>query len=772
MEGNTSFLKVCLFLLLSTGIISPYFGLLPGTARAAPGYDQDNGAYADDFADGSGILSGAGAYVNTLTGNIQLTNSSGRFSAPYTASGYVITRAVRPLEAAEWGSLDISAATPPGTSLQVQVLDGGNYLYADAYLPGNSTGISSFPVNLSTVPVLSLGLGDLGCENEKSQTIRLKLILTTTDPSATPEVDSLRLNWTVRKPVTSSTSLARGPWPMDGIDREQTFHLPYRNKHIYPAFRWVSSKFEKDSCAGMFYVLKDRLLGYSVGWGNYFFSLNRDSGDLNWRMPFYCGNMPYGFISREGIFFGTDIANDLFYAIDTNQGQVTWSYNFFGGHGNSQAAQGRDGTLFTLRAQNGDKSGTLYAFNQDGTVMWSKDFSLTDDQQAFSCISVGSDGTLYFSNLTFDEAYNPTPNAKLRAVDGTDGSIKWEYPIGTGNCWGPVIIGPDGVIYVGTGDWTRTFEIKLYAIHTDGTLKWEKSFGAGDTGFYSLSLRSDGNLWANYVTQADNCGGDDFSKILEISGTDGSILWKGPNVTIIYQGYSDGANGFFYADINRKDLHAQVAKLVYYDGKHNLKWQIPYTWDSVSGNNNLCYAFNVPVMDERGWIYAGFGKGLFDQNWYDFGSDQEYMQAFALSPWTASVSTNSGRYSDSTRLGNANCYDVGDTINFSVTTSMLKDNPLFGGGNKVQVVLDNGDKIPLSYQRRNHHGDTVWTGTYQILPSVSGGWHSYIVELSAASIQTDIPTHFDSPAPQSNNTGIIKTGNFKITDAEQRHRYR
>lgn len=758
--GSASFLKVIFFLLLSAGIISPNFGLLPGAAQAAPGYDQDNGAYTDDFSDGSGISSAAAAVINPLTGKIQLTNSSGGLSAPYPATGYVITQAIRPLEVAEWGLLDISADTPAGTSLQVQVLDGGNYLFADAYLPGNSAGLASFPVSLSTVPVLSLGLGDLGYENEKPQTIRVKLILTTVDTSVTPEVDSLTLHWTVRKPVTSSKSLARGPCPMDGVDQKQTFHQPYYNKRIYPAFRWVSAKFEKDSSASMFYVLNDRLLGYSRGGGSYFFSLNSDSGALNWQMPFYCGNMPRGFISQKGIFFGTDIANDLFYAIDTDEGQVKWSYNFYSGHGNNQAALGRDGTIFTLRAQDGDKTGALFAFSQGGTVKWSKDFSLTDDQQAFSCISVGSDGTLYFSNLTFDEAGSPTPNAKLRAVNATDGSIKWEYPIGTGNSWGPVIIGPDKVIYVGTGDWTRTCEIKLYAINYNGTLKWEKSFGAGDIGFYSLSLRSDGNLLANYF------GGDDYSKILEISGADGSILWEGPNALFVFQGNTDGANGYFCAYDNWEDLHAQVTKLAYYDGNHNLKWQIPFTWDSVSGNNNLWYAFNVPVMDERGWIYGGFGKGLFDQNWYELGSDEAYMQAFALAPWTASVRTNSER------LGDADCYEFGDTINFLVTTSMLKDNPLFGGSNKVQVLLENGEKILLSYRGRNHHGDTVWSGTYRILPSFASGKHAYLVELSAASIQTDIPTHFDSPAPQSNNTGIITTGSFKINHHKRHYHYR
>jgi hypothetical protein len=38
---------------------------------------------------------------------------------------------------------------------------------------------------------------------------------------------------------------------------------------------------------------------------------------------------------------------------------------------------------------------------------------------------------------------------------------------------------------------------------------------------------------------------------------------------------------------------------------------------------------------------------------------------------------------------------------------MIQTNPLLGGDNKVQVVMDNGDKVLLSYSSTKENGDTI-----------------------------------------------------------------
>ena len=93
---------------------------------------------------------------------------------------------------------------------------------------------------------------------------------------------------------------------------------------------------------------------------------------------------------------------------------------------------------------------------------------------------------------------------------------------------------------------------------------------------------------------------------------------------------------------------------------------------------------------------------------------------------------------------------------------MLNTNPLFGGSNKVQVLISNGDKVPLTYSSSSSNGDSIWTGQYTIPTSLADGLYTYTIEASQSYLQTDIATHFDSPPSYSENTGIVSNGTFKV----------
>lgn len=66
------------------------------------------------------------------------------------------------------------------------------------------------------------------------------------------------------------------------------------------------------------------------------------------------------------------------------------------------------------------------------------------------------------------------------------GVEKWHFPTGY-NVYSSPSIGPDGTIYVGSGNG------KLYAINPDGTLRW--SFATGDRVFSSPAIGPDGTVY-------------------------------------------------------------------------------------------------------------------------------------------------------------------------------------------------------------------------------------------------------------------------------------
>jgi hypothetical protein len=141
----------------------------------------------DLLNDAAGLASQSGTQV--AAGALALAQTGG----VYGASGTAIDGQTAPNYLASWTSASASVSIPVGTTLRVHVLDGAGAPLPDSVLPGNATGFSSFPVNLSgisttTYPSLALS-ADLGTSNG----------------AATPQV----LDWTI--------AYTAGPTPVSGV---------------------------------------------------------------------------------------------------------------------------------------------------------------------------------------------------------------------------------------------------------------------------------------------------------------------------------------------------------------------------------------------------------------------------------------------------------------------------------------------------------------------------------------------------------------------------
>ncbi len=131
-----------------------------------------------------------------------------------------------------------------------------------------------------------------------------------------------------------------------------------------------------------------------------------------------------------------------------------------------------DGTIyFGSDYSAGSGSGSLYAFNPDGTQKWI--FDAEDDIS--SSPAIGLDGTIYVGS---DARY-------VYAINPDDGTQKWRYYTGGG--YSSPAIGLDSTIYVGS------MNNRVYALAPDGSMKW--SFNTGATVYSSPLIGADGTIY-------------------------------------------------------------------------------------------------------------------------------------------------------------------------------------------------------------------------------------------------------------------------------------
>jgi outer membrane protein assembly factor BamB len=714
--------------------------LLPlNNVLAAPAYDQTAGTYTDDFTDNSGVPTRSYVNVNTTPDVLQLTNTSNQslFTTPYRSTGYVLTSEIIPTNLAKWETITFDGVTSASTTLKIQICDSGGYVFSDDDVPGNSTGFSSSPIDISSVPITTIA--DLVNSSGKIGRLKLKITMTTTDTNYTPTLDNLIISWTKTQGDTSTQTIASSLWPVKNIDQKGTAHSEYENSSVYSTFKWVQT-FATSSIDQYNLMYNNDLI--FLDWNNKYTLYSLDTGGINWSKPFAAYGSPA--ISQNGTFYQYDISNDIVVALDLSDSSVKWTYNLSSGHGSSAVAIGNDGSIYFPWGAADNSTITIYALNPDGTLKWTSPFNPTVYSDIANPINIGVDGTIYFiAKVMNGNAY--TGLGRLYALNATTGAEIWHYDGGdihdASNKNKSVVIDNDGVIYF--GNYSTTAGAKnIYAINSDGTLKWVKDYSDdSDYGYVDYILRSDGVLLCARLTSS-------YTVVLEaINTNNGSLLWTrnfdGGSIKM----FTDKNNGL-YLGINGTSGSDSVTYFKYYDSDNNLKWQTVYTYAGTEGSNMITQYLNRDkVLDERGWIYGAFSRVYYDEFWSEV-PENEYIKYFAMAPWTMSVNRDSVYYYP------------GDTINFTITSSMLSTNVVFGGDNKAQVVIDNGDKIPLTYQSLNSAGNSIWTGSYTIPSDFTTGVHTYTAEVSQPYIQTDITTNFTSAPTASNNTGLTASNSF------------
>lgn len=145
--------------------------------------------WTDSFNNQTSIATSSNIAVSG--GNVRLAGS-----APYPTAGFVESITIQPSILAGWNDLSWSDTTPASTDIRYSIYDatsGGSTIIPDSALPGNSTGFTTSPVDLS------------GLSTSTYQAIRVRANLTTSNTGSTPTLAS----WTV--------SYDFGPEPFPGF---------------------------------------------------------------------------------------------------------------------------------------------------------------------------------------------------------------------------------------------------------------------------------------------------------------------------------------------------------------------------------------------------------------------------------------------------------------------------------------------------------------------------------------------------------------------------
>ncbi len=227
------------------------------------------------------------------------------------------------------------------------------------------------------------------------------------------------------------------------------------------------------------------------------------------------------------------------YAIDIN-GKTRWTYRT-GGAICSSPAVGASGNVYV-----GSADGVVYALANDGTELWrfrTRGPGVRPTGAIFASPAIGADGSVYVAGLYDPNLYalnagdgsvkwvckftqssgqsqlaswpfvSPVVaedgtiyqvllhDTHLHAIERGAGKIVWSVDLAdpssaglgdqeirlNGEVWSEPVLGPDGTIYVSTGD------PYLRAVHPDGYIKWAKRLG--EAGGFTLTVDGQGFVY-------------------------------------------------------------------------------------------------------------------------------------------------------------------------------------------------------------------------------------------------------------------------------------
>ena len=226
------------------------------------------------------------------------------------------------------------------------------------------------------------------------------------------------------------------------------------------------------------------------------------------------------------------------------------------------------------------ESSKIYAIDgTDGSTLWT--YQLNDGVRSMTIGDINNDGVM--DVVAGAGKGSPTPDGRVHAIDGTDGSSLWIFtPGGTGDTNGDVAIGNfngDAYLDVAVACW----DDYVYAIDGQtGTQLWSTLIGsifvnAVDTGDVNGDGIDDVAFAHSYLA-----GWNNYQGVLD--GTDGSTIWM---QTVLYKvenvimtdidddGFLEAVFGVT-TDADNLEIHVRTA------ANGNLEWS--YTIGSASMN--------------------------------------------------------------------------------------------------------------------------------------------------------------------------------------------
>ncbi len=671
---------------------------------ATPVQDNAVGSWTDTFAaTASSLSANSQANINTATGAVELTKSdgSGSFVNPRYLSGTAVSATVSPEIYGKWRQLSFTVTNTSNTSVKVQVYkNDGTTLVPDADLPGNSTGFSSSPVNLSAIPYSATG-GEL----------RLKATLSTTNTSETPQLQDWTVTWDKNNGISTDPAPPTGPWPMPNKDNRSTnqmdgtlsasyvpvwANMQVTSPSLVLANGQVASENYQTSSADPISILTlspaDGSIQSSIKIDGSTAAVNRpllEASTKDNTIYFHRNDTPDG---------GTTIK-----AGAVRNGQLLWSRNVneYSGYGGFLNLD-NDGNVIMKSGH-----GALTKLNKFGEKLWESAGPNANYWNWGGPVSVGPGNVIY----------NKGTDAQLQLVN-PDGILKTATIALSAPGAGPGTPSgdTDGSVYTVTAPNGSCFASSyLRKTASDGTLVWERNIAAAIAIGSTSPVIDDGYIYLNAA-----CSNQIF-----VYDKQGSLVKSFGDTAAFGSTY----NGSLIVDHSHHVLEVlNEKKLALYGADGSTAWNYSFA--------NSAY---------QGWIRGWKPIGTADQWYAGWGRGVVSFKPFILAA-TADKAA----------------YRPGETVSVEVSTPMPAADPATGEANKLQLVLTDGSKSALTFSSLGSDGNAVWKGSFAVPAAASDGAYSAVIEATAANTQTATVVHFDVPSVGSGNTGISKALEIKI----------